>query len=240
MIPEVWPQPFTVSPIERTPPQYVPMPPPFEASHTFSVQVLTMPSRLSSTAFRKQEIGRPRCGAAVRQDGRRRQEPQPRHVVVEPLRVRARRPHRRAPRARTDPAGFRRRADSGPAAWRGRSSSAARRALGSMVTSMARARGLGRIRAGRRAAWCSGSSRDLFACARVSRATPGLFDLPSLSPLFAGKRKRREILRTAESIDAAAGTPRPIRSLKVCPAGLLAHRSIAIRLAFPRIVSSVT
>ena len=61
MIPEVWPQPLTVSPMERTPPQYVPMPPPFEASHTFSVQVLTMPSRLSSTAFRKQEIGRPRC-----------------------------------------------------------------------------------------------------------------------------------------------------------------------------------
>ena len=37
------------------------MPPPFDASHTFSVQVLTMPSRLSSTAFRKQEIGRPRA-----------------------------------------------------------------------------------------------------------------------------------------------------------------------------------
>ena len=60
MIPEVWPQPFTVSPMERTPPQYVPMPPPFDASQTFSVQVPTMPSRLSSTAFRKQEIGRPR------------------------------------------------------------------------------------------------------------------------------------------------------------------------------------
>jgi hypothetical protein len=38
----------------------------------------------------------------------------------------------------------------------------------------------------------------------------------------------------AENIDAAAGTPRPIRSLKVCPAGLLARRSIAIPLAFPR------
>ncbi len=36
------------------------MPPPFDASHTFSVQVPTMPSRLSSTALRKQEIGRPR------------------------------------------------------------------------------------------------------------------------------------------------------------------------------------
>ena len=60
MIPDVWPQPFTVSPIERTPPQYVPMPPPFEASHTFSVQVSTMPSRLSSTEFRKHEMGRPR------------------------------------------------------------------------------------------------------------------------------------------------------------------------------------
>ena len=36
------------------------MPPPLEASQTFSVQVSTIPSRLSSTAFRKQEIGKPR------------------------------------------------------------------------------------------------------------------------------------------------------------------------------------
>ncbi len=36
------------------------MPPPFEARATFSFHTLTMPSRLSGTAFRKQEIGRPR------------------------------------------------------------------------------------------------------------------------------------------------------------------------------------
>ena len=36
------------------------MPPPFEASHTFSFQVSTMPSRESGTELRKQEIGRPR------------------------------------------------------------------------------------------------------------------------------------------------------------------------------------
>jgi hypothetical protein len=61
MMPEVCPLPFTGSPIERTPPQYVPMPPPFDASQTFSVQVPTMPPRLSSTEFRKHEIGSPRC-----------------------------------------------------------------------------------------------------------------------------------------------------------------------------------
>jgi hypothetical protein len=36
------------------------MPPPFAASQTFSFQVPTMPSRLSDTELRKQEIGRPR------------------------------------------------------------------------------------------------------------------------------------------------------------------------------------
>ena len=36
------------------------MPPPFEASQTFSFQVSTMPSSESGTALRKQEIGRPR------------------------------------------------------------------------------------------------------------------------------------------------------------------------------------
>ena len=60
MIPEVWPLLLTGSPIERTSPQYVPMPPPFDASQTFSVHVSTIASRLSSTAFRKQEIGKPR------------------------------------------------------------------------------------------------------------------------------------------------------------------------------------
>ena len=60
MMPEVWPQPLTVSPIERTSPQYVPMPPPFDASHTFSVHVPTILPRSSSTEFRKHEIGKPR------------------------------------------------------------------------------------------------------------------------------------------------------------------------------------
>ena len=36
------------------------MPPPFEARWTFSFHTLWMPSRLSGTALRKQEIGRPR------------------------------------------------------------------------------------------------------------------------------------------------------------------------------------
>ena len=36
------------------------MPPPLEARATFSFQTLWMPSRLSGTAFRKQEIGSPR------------------------------------------------------------------------------------------------------------------------------------------------------------------------------------
>ena len=36
------------------------MPPPLEARATFSFQTFWMPSRLSPTAFRKQEIGRPR------------------------------------------------------------------------------------------------------------------------------------------------------------------------------------
>ena len=36
------------------------MPPPLEASATFSFQTPWMPSRLSLTALRKQEIGRPR------------------------------------------------------------------------------------------------------------------------------------------------------------------------------------
>ena len=36
------------------------MPPPFEASATFSFQVSTMPSSESGTALRKQEIGSPR------------------------------------------------------------------------------------------------------------------------------------------------------------------------------------
>ena len=79
------------------------MPPPLEASHTFSFQVSTMPSRLSSTELRKQEIGRPRVGAAIRQNRRRRHEPQLRHVVVEPLRVRRCRRRRRTRRARTCP-----------------------------------------------------------------------------------------------------------------------------------------
>ena len=36
------------------------MPPPFDASQTFSFQVPTMPVSESDTSLRKQEIGRPR------------------------------------------------------------------------------------------------------------------------------------------------------------------------------------
>ena len=36
------------------------MPPPLDARWTFSFQTPWMPPRLSGTAFRKQEIGRPR------------------------------------------------------------------------------------------------------------------------------------------------------------------------------------
>ena len=50
----------TFSPMERKLPQYEPMPPPLEASQTFSFQRSTMPSRLSDASFKKQEIGRPR------------------------------------------------------------------------------------------------------------------------------------------------------------------------------------
>ena len=45
------------------------MPPPFEASHTFSFQVPTMPSSESDTAFRKQEIGRPRGAPPLESTG---------------------------------------------------------------------------------------------------------------------------------------------------------------------------
>jgi hypothetical protein len=42
-----------------------------------------------------------------------------------------------------------------------------------------------------------------------------------------GSRSNAKVFRMAKNIDAAAGTPRPIRTLEMCPAGLLAHRSIA-------------
>ena len=58
--PEVLPFWPTFSPIERKLPQYDPIPPPLEASQTFSFHRPTMPSRLSDASFRKQEIGRPR------------------------------------------------------------------------------------------------------------------------------------------------------------------------------------
>src|SRR3984885_15852164 len=60
MTPEVLPTAPTFSPIERRLPQYDPMPPPLEASQTFSFHNPTMPSRLSDASLRKQEIGRPR------------------------------------------------------------------------------------------------------------------------------------------------------------------------------------
>src|ERR1700760_3051126 len=60
MTPEVLPTAPTFSPIERRLPQYEPMPPPFDASQTFSFHRPTMPSRLSLASFRKHEVGRPR------------------------------------------------------------------------------------------------------------------------------------------------------------------------------------
>src|ERR1700722_14170632 len=61
MTPEVLPTAPTFSPIERRLPQYDPMPPPFEASHTFSFHSPRMPSRLSVASFKKHEIGKPRA-----------------------------------------------------------------------------------------------------------------------------------------------------------------------------------
>ncbi|MDC1090940.1 aldo/keto reductase [Emcibacteraceae bacterium] len=57
---DVLPFVLTFSPIERRLPQKLPMPPPLDASHTFSFQSSTIPERLSFASFRKQEIGRPR------------------------------------------------------------------------------------------------------------------------------------------------------------------------------------
>ena len=59
--PDVLPFSPTFSPIERKFPQYDPIPPPFEASHTFSFHNPTIPSRLSDASLRKHEIGNPRC-----------------------------------------------------------------------------------------------------------------------------------------------------------------------------------
>ena len=60
MTPLVLPFRPTFSPIERRLPQYEPMPPPLLASHTFSFQRPTIPSRLSDASFKKQLMGRPR------------------------------------------------------------------------------------------------------------------------------------------------------------------------------------
>ncbi len=59
-MPEVLPFCPTFSPSERRLPQYEPMPPPFDASHTFSFHSPTMDSRLSFASLRKQLMGRPR------------------------------------------------------------------------------------------------------------------------------------------------------------------------------------
>jgi hypothetical protein len=59
-MPEVLPFCPTFSPRLRRLPQYEPMPPPFDASQTFSFHSPTMLSRLSCASFRKHEIGRPR------------------------------------------------------------------------------------------------------------------------------------------------------------------------------------
>src|ERR1700712_936642 len=60
MTPEVLPTAPTFSPIERRLPQYDPMPPPLDASQTFSFHNPRMPSKLSDASFRKHEIGNPR------------------------------------------------------------------------------------------------------------------------------------------------------------------------------------
>ena len=63
------------------------MPPPRDASQTFSFHVSTMPSRLSGTELRITADRQAASGAAVRQDGRRRHEPQFRDVIVQSLGV---------------------------------------------------------------------------------------------------------------------------------------------------------
>ena len=45
------------------------MPPPFEARATFSFQTFWMPSRLSPTALRNQEMGRPRSAPPLDSTG---------------------------------------------------------------------------------------------------------------------------------------------------------------------------
>ena len=87
MMPEVWPQPLTGSPIERTSPQYVPMPPPFDASQTFSVQVLDDAAEIVLDGVQEARDRQAALGAAVAQDRRGRHEPEARHVVVQALRV---------------------------------------------------------------------------------------------------------------------------------------------------------
>ena len=61
------------------------MPPPLEASATFSFQVPTMPSSESETSLRKQEIGRPRLVPPLDRIGRGRHEPELAHGVIKPL-----------------------------------------------------------------------------------------------------------------------------------------------------------
>ncbi len=63
------------------------MPPPLEASQTFSFHRPTMPSRLSDASFRKQEIGSPRSVPPFDSTRGRRHEPHPAHVVVDALGV---------------------------------------------------------------------------------------------------------------------------------------------------------
>ena len=148
--------------------------------------------------------------------------------------MRARRRRRRAPRARTGPAWFRRRAGSDPAAWRGRSSSAAHRARDRCVTSMAARAAL--------AASVPGVSavapvifREFRCAARASFARDVRDCLTCHRSLlvFAGKRKRREILPDGRKHRRCCRNTPSVQKFKVCPAGLLAHRSIAICPAFP-------
>ncbi len=204
------------------------MPPPLEASQTFSFQVPTMPSSESGTALRKQEIGRPRVGAAIRQDRRRRHEPQPRHLVVEPLRMRRRRRHRRRRRARTCPESSRRQQIAVASASPCRNRSAGRRALRSSVRSAGcgggasgAGRGAGRgadVRRRRRHRLDDSPRRPCGSWFGMTTQIAALIEVVgerrhrSTPRCWGGGRRRtcwRPAARTAAGCKRPTGTPRP-------------------------------
>ena len=227
MIPEVWPQPFTVSPIERTPPQYVPMPPPFEASHTFSVQVLD--DAVEIVLDRIQEAGNRQAalGAAIGKDGCRGHEPQLRHVVVEPLRMRgivgigARDAREQVLRGF---AGEQIAIDEGGAAEI-REQRVARRVD---VHVDRCARGLRRIRAGCRRRGAQDLLGGFVRAARELRAGGrDRLTCHSAAPFVRGAEAARDSADGRKHRRCCRNTPSD-QKFQVCSAGLLAHRSIAI------------